>query len=94
MIFLNTNIISKTNGLYAQQAQENLKELKTIMKNLIIKDTPKDDTVWATDKAATIKSDSSSQTVSGGNLWAQTGSYRRYSPIKEKKSKKIPTFAL
>jgi predicted TIM-barrel fold metal-dependent hydrolase len=72
MIFLNTNIISKTNGLYAQQAQKNLKELKAIMKNLI-KNTPKDDTIWGSDKTATIKSSSSSQTQAGGNLWARTG---------------------
>lgn len=70
MIVLNTSIINKANGLYALQAEENLKDLKEIMKNLIIKETPdKSTTIWAGEKPAEMK-EASTQTVEGGRVWA------------------------
>lgn len=96
MIVLNTSIISKANGLYALQAEENLKDLKEIMKALIIKDSPnKSAAIWAGEKSASITKDASTQTAEGGRIWAQTGVYRRnYVAAGAKKEKAVKTFAL
>lgn len=85
MLFLNTRIISSSDGRYGQNADLNVAELKSIMKNLIISERPQQTqaAVWATDLDKSIKKTDAS-TSTGGKLWA-------YQP---KKSKSVKTFSL
>lgn len=77
MIVLNPSIVTKSNGLYALQAEENLKDLKEIMKSLIIKESPnKSAAIWAGEMSVPITNDLT-KTADGGRVWAQTGVYRR-----------------
>jgi ribonuclease HI len=96
MFFFNPRIISSSAGSYGDNADNNVAELKAIMKNLIIHDRPQKTqaAVWATDLDKSIrKVDASTQTeglrgFAGGktqNLWA-------YQP--KKKTKTVKTFKL
>jgi hypothetical protein len=84
MFFFNPRIISSSAGSYGDNADNNVAELKSIMKNLIIHDRPQKTqaAVWATDLDKS-KMDASTQTE-GGRMWA-------YQP---KKKKTVKTFAI
>ncbi|ETK79811.1 hypothetical protein L915_14355, partial [Phytophthora nicotianae] len=70
MLVLDPRIISKTSGLYQFQAYKNLAELKILMKDLIIKESPYQErpTVWASDSKPYDTKSVSPQTdaVAGG----------------------------
>jgi hypothetical protein len=57
MFFFNPRIISSSTGSYGDNADNNVAELKTIMKNLIIHDRPQQTqaAVWATDLDKSMK---------------------------------------
>jgi hypothetical protein len=89
MLVLNTKQFSKSGGLYNLQADQNLAELKSIMKDLIVKERPASHrpAVWASERSEYSKKNASTQTdASGGRVWA-------YQPRK-KKEVKVKTFAL
>ncbi|ETN04200.1 hypothetical protein PPTG_23640 [Phytophthora nicotianae INRA-310] len=69
---LDPRIISKTSDLYQFQADKNLAELKSLMKDLIIKESPYQErpTVWASDSKPYDTKSVSTQTdaVAGGHL--------------------------
>jgi hypothetical protein len=95
MLVLNTNLITKTGGLYNLQADQNLTELKSIMKDILVKDrgTPYTTALWASDNKTvpTVKVESSTQTpAAGGRLWARTGVYGP----RKKKEPRVKTFSL
>lgn len=87
MFFFNTHIISSSTGSYGDNADNNVAELKTIMKNLIIHDRPQKTqaAVWATDLDKSIKKVDASTQTEGGRMWA-------YQP--KKKTKTVKTFAI
>jgi len=93
MLVIDTKQITKTGGLYNLQADQNLAELKAIMKDLIVKERPSSNrpAVWASDRTEYSKKNSSTQTesstnTSGGRVWA-------YQPRK-KKEPSVKTFKL
>ncbi|GMF65761.1 unnamed protein product [Phytophthora lilii] len=73
-------------GSYGDNADNNVAELKAIMKNLIIHDRPQKTqaAVWATDLDKSIRKVDASTQTEGGRMWA-------YQP---KKKKPVKTFAL
>ncbi|KAE9205698.1 hypothetical protein PF002_g20241 [Phytophthora fragariae] len=91
MLVLNTNLITKTGGLYNLQADQNLTELKTIMKDILVKERP---TGYATaisaDSKPTTATVSTQTAPAGGRLWAKTGVYGP----RKKKEPRVKTFAL
>jgi hypothetical protein len=93
MLVIDTKQITKTGGLYNLQADQNLAELKSIMKDLIVKERPSSHrpAVWASERSEYKKTTSSTQTdsssnTSGGRVWA-------YQPRK-KKEPKVKIFSL
>lgn len=83
MIVLNTHLIAKANGLYAVQAEENLRDLKQIMKALVIKESPgKSEAIWAGEKSVALPA------TKGSKVW------RRNYVTSGKKEKAVKTFAL
>ncbi|GMF31619.1 unnamed protein product [Phytophthora lilii] len=63
---------SLTVDIYGDNADNNVAELKAIMKNLIIHDRPQKTqaAVWATDLAKSIKNVDASTQSEGGRMWA------------------------
>ncbi|KAE8994598.1 hypothetical protein PF011_g16673 [Phytophthora fragariae] len=77
--------------LYNLQADQNLTELKAIMKDILVKERPTGYTtaIWADNKPTTATV--STQTApAGGRLWAKTGVYGP----RKKKEPRVKTFAL
>jgi len=93
MFFLNTRIIAGSNGQYGERADQNLAELRSIMKGLIIRERKQSTQATAevssnaaslTTWASTKKSDASTQT--GGRIWAHSQT--------RKKGPQVKTFSL
>jgi ribonuclease HI len=85
MFFFNPRIISASSGSYGDNADNNVAELKAIMKNLIIHDRPQKTqaAVWATDLDKSVRKVDASTQTEGGRMWA-------YQP--KKKTKKSQDF--
>jgi len=88
MFFFNPRIISGTCGQYGDNADINIAELKSIMKNSIIHERPQQTqaAVWATDLDKFMKTADASTQTTGGRVWA-------YKPFK-KTTKSVKTFKL
>lgn len=88
MFFLNPRIISQSAGGCGDVADLNIAELKSIMKNLIIRERPQTTqaAVWAEAKIPKT-ADASTQTTqtSGGRVWLYGH---------KKKTKSVKTFSL
>ncbi|KAJ8571721.1 hypothetical protein ON010_g5114 [Phytophthora cinnamomi] len=71
MLVLDPRNISKSGGLYNLNADHNLTELKSIMKDLLVKEVPSRNrpTVWATDSKPYSKKTVSTQTDASGEQW-------------------------
>ncbi|GMF18597.1 unnamed protein product [Phytophthora lilii] len=91
MSFFNPRIISSSAGSYGDNADNNVAELKAIMKNLIIHDRPQKTqaAVWATDLDKSIRKVDASTQTEGGRMWAY-----HYQPKKRAKKKTVKTFAI
>jgi hypothetical protein len=87
MFFLNTRIISSAGGRYGDNADLNVAELKSIMKNLIIHERPQQtqSAVWASDLDKHTKTAEAGTQTAGGRVWA-------FKPQKKKPS--VKTFAI
>jgi hypothetical protein len=100
MFFLNPHLIAGSNGIYGEQANQNLAELRAIMKGLIIRERPQTSQAnhnisWASDsKAVELKDTKDSTSQTGGRIWAHTGVYRTNYVAAKKKGPTIKTFAL
>jgi hypothetical protein len=94
MFFLNSRIIAGSNGQYGERADQNLAELRAIMKGLIIRERKQSTqaeaevssnaaplTTWS---SSSKKSDASTQT--GGRIWAHSQT--------RKKGPQVKTFSL
>jgi len=88
MFFLNPRTISASNSQYGDRADQNLAELRSIMKGLIIRERKQSTQGTAevstssapmTSWASTKKVDASTQT--GGRIWAHSAS-RKKGPAK------------
>jgi hypothetical protein len=84
MFFFNPRIITLSAGGYGENSDQNLVELKAIMKNLIISERPQQTqaAVWATDLDKPIKT---TDATSGERVWAYPTN---------KKTKTVKTFSL
>lgn len=104
MIILDPIFIHKSeNGLYAQRAEENLNELKRLMKDIIIKETKASNNnyVWSNDSIALEKPSESSNYPKTSEQAQTGGSTRQWAkrtmlgPVKKtKKEHKVKTFSL
>jgi hypothetical protein len=70
MIVMNTMMFSPHKGSYNTDAQENLSELKKIMKNITAKEAPKTEVVSSEWKGTKTHGD-------GGNVWLQSKSKKK-----------------
>lgn len=77
MIILDPIFIHRSeNGLYAERAEENLSELKRLMKDIILKETDSANRgySWGSDGVSIEKPKADNQTqtdATGGRLWAK-----------------------
>ncbi|KAJ8563805.1 hypothetical protein ON010_g7543 [Phytophthora cinnamomi] len=97
MLVLDPKNISKSAGLYNLDADHNLTELKSIMKDLLVKEVPSRDrpSVWASDSKPYSKKTVSTQTDASGEEWEKHSDKAGSGVWAYKKRKKnVRTFAL